>query len=357
MVSKACTVAAYRRKLEEMAKLRIDLTLVVPPRWGSMVFEPGHDHGYRLVVMPPALNGRHHLHWYPGLRRLLEEERPDLVHIDEEPYDFVTFHSLRLAKKVNAKSVFFTWQNLHRSFPPPFSFFERRVLANVDGAIIGNTDAGTVLHLKGYLGRTFFIRQFGIDPDEYSPVEPSPTQVFRIGFAGRLVPEKGVLVLLDAVRGLRGSWQLSVRGSGPQRAALERRIAEFGLGEQVRLEPAVPSSMMPDFYRSLDVLVCPSLSTKRWVEQYGRVLIEAMACGIPVIGSDSGEIPHVIGDAGLVCAEGNADALREELQRLMDTPALRVLLSLAGRERATNLYTHEHIARQTEEAYRAVLDG
>jgi glycosyltransferase involved in cell wall biosynthesis len=115
--------------------------------------------------------------------------------------------------------------------------------------------------------------------------------------------------------------------------------------------------MMPDFYRSLDVLVCPSLSTKRWVEQYGRVLIEAMACGIPVVGSDSGEIPHVIGEAGLVCAEGNTEALREQLQRLMDTPALGVLLSLAGRERATDLYTHEHIARQTEEAYRAVLNG
>jgi glycosyltransferase involved in cell wall biosynthesis len=357
MVSKACTVAAYRRKAEEIAKLGVDLTLVVPPRWGNAAFEAGRDKGYRLVIMAPALNGHHHLHWYPGLARLLNSEKPDLVHIDEEPYDFVTFHTLRRARRIGARSVFFTWQNLFRKFPPPFSFFERSVLSDVDGAIIGNMDAGEVLKRKGYAGPSFFIRQFGIDPDAYSPIAANPTDVFRIGFAGRLVPEKGALVLLEAVSTLSGAWELRIRGSGPHRAVLERRIAELGLQDRITLEAAVPSARMPDFYRSLDVLVCPSLSTKRWVEQYGRVLIEAMACGIPVVGSDSGEIPNVIGEAGVVCPEGDASALREQIQQLMDTPALGVLLSFAGRERALRLFTHEHLARQTEEAYRAVLSA
>ena len=72
----------------------------------------------------------------------------------------------------------------------------------------------------------------------------------------------------------------------------------------------MPSTEVPAVLRALDVLVLPSLTTPSWKEQFGRVLQEAMACAIPVVGSDSGEIPHVIGDAGLVTPEGDAAALR-----------------------------------------------
>ena len=354
MLSKACTVAAYRRKLEELARLGVDLTLVVPPHWGNARLEPGHEEGYRLVVMAPALNGHHHWHWYPGFGRLLREVQPDLVHIDEEPYDFVTFHALRQAQGVGARTLFFTWQNLYRRFPPPFSFFERAVLRDVDAAIAGNADGGAVLRRKRYDGPLFFIPQFGIDPEEYSPAAEGASAVFHIGFASRLVPEKGALLLLEAVAGLRGAWHLSVRGSGPQRSTLARRIVELGLQDGVHCEEATPSALMPAFYRGLDVLVLPSHSTRRWVEQFGRVLTEAMACGVPVVGSDSGEIPNVIGEAGLIFPEGDVGALRERLQHLMDDRELRKRLGNLGRARTLACYTHERIATETEMAYRAI---
>ena len=66
------------------------------------------------------------------------------------------------------------------------------------------------------------------------------------------------------------------------------------------LLPQIPSDQVAVEMRKLHALVLPSRTTPRWKEQFGRVLIEAMACGVPPVGSDSGEIPHVIDDAGLV---------------------------------------------------------
>ncbi len=90
-------------------------------------------------------------------------------------------------------------------------------------------------------------------------------------------------------------------GGGPEQAELERRVAEFDLRDQVNFTGQIPNLQMPVFFRNLDVLIVPSLTRPNWKEQFGRVLIEAMACGTVPIGSDSGAIPGVIGDAGIMC--------------------------------------------------------
>jgi len=109
---------------------------------------------------------------------------------------------------------------------------------------------------------------------------------------------------------------------------------------------------MPSYYNRLDVLVLPSLTRPNWKEQFGRVLIEAMACGVPVVGSDCGEIPNVIGQAGLIFPEGDADELRARLERLMGDPYLRMRLARLGRERVLARYTQARIAAETCEVYR-----
>ncbi len=112
MVSKACVVGAYQKKLEELARLpEMDLTVVVPPYWrderGVTYLERQHTSGYQLVVEPMALNGHFHLHFYPGLGKQLRRVQPDLVHIDEEPYNLATAHALWLARRVRGKEPLF----------------------------------------------------------------------------------------------------------------------------------------------------------------------------------------------------------------------------------------------------------
>jgi len=369
MVSKACYVGSYRRKLEELAALGVDLTLVVPPYWRTgdklAYREPGYDQGYRIVEENPVLNGNFHLHFYRGLPALLREVRPDLVHIDEEPYDLVTFHALRAARAVDAKTLFFTWQNIERSYAPPFGWFERYALANVNGALAGNQDAAQILRRKGYQRPLYVIPQFGIDPSIFSP---SAGQAFspitegrplRIGFSGRLVPEKGISTLLAAAARLTGPWELLFVGSGPHQPILQAEAEALGVAARIQFLGSVASDRVADHVRTLDVLVNPSLTLRRgktqWKEQFGRSIAEGMCCGIPVVGSDSGEIPHLIGDGGLIAPEGDADALTACLQRLMDSPALRQELGGRGRQRVLRHFTQQRIAADTYECYRQLL--
>jgi glycosyltransferase involved in cell wall biosynthesis len=112
---------------------------------------------------------------------------------------------------------------------------------------------------------------------------------------------------------------------------------------------------MPAYYHQLDTLVVPSRTRPNWKEQFGRVLVEAMACGVPVVGSDSGEIPHVIGDAGLIFPEDQIDVLRAHLARLLGNADLRADLARRGRERVLARFTQAQVAAQTYQVYRSVL--
>jgi glycosyltransferase involved in cell wall biosynthesis len=106
----------------------------------------------------------------------------------------------------------------------------------------------------------------------------------------------------------------------------------------------------------MDVLALTSRTLPNWKEQFGRVLVEAMACGVPVIGSSSGEIPHVIGDAGLIVHEEDVDGLRNGLLQLMRDDALRLELGRRGRQRVLERFTQARVAAETVEIYRSMLD-
>lgn len=362
MVSKALVVGAYQRKAEAIARLGVDLTVLIPPSWsdrrGTRAAELTHTDGYTLRIIPLRWNGNFHLHYYPTLRRELSLLRPDVVHVDEEPYNLATWLGLRAAQAVGAKGTFFTWQNLYRQYPPPFRWFEQTNYHNAPAAIAGNQEAATVLRKKGYTGDIAIIPQFGIDPVHFSPhtaSQPTATQL-RIGYAGGLLPEKGIDLLLRACAELCGNWQLTIAGEGAEAAALKTLATALGIADRITWLGHQPSTQMADFYRTLDLLVVPSRTQSNWKEQFGRVLIEAMACAVCVVGTDSGEIPHVIGDAGYVVPENDAAVLRDALQTLLDDPALRHKLGAAGRTRVLQKYTMATIAQETVLLYRRLME-
>ena len=169
---------------------------------------------------------------------------------------------------------------------------------------------------------------------------------YVIGFAGRLVPEKGLRVLLRALDDFEGEFDLLLIGRG----SLETEIRQWGSGrpdgQRVHLHPPVPHNEIAALMNTMDVFVLPSLTTSFWKEQFGHVLVEAMASQVPVVGSDSAEIPSVIADAGCVVPEADPRSLRDVLQRLASDSALRADLAARGRARALEKYTHTEIARQ-----------
>lgn len=360
LVSKALVVGTYQRKAEELAALGVDLTVVTPPAWsdarGMQPLERTHTQGYTLQTLPVRWGGHFHLFHYPGLPRLLAALCPHLLHMDEEPYNAATWHALRAAHAQGIPATFFTWQNILRAYPPPFRQMERAVYAWAPLALAGSHEAAAVLRAKGYGGTVATFPQFGVDETLFSPqgrglVGP----ILRIGYAGGLLPEKGVDLLLRAAARLPGAWQVDLIGEGREQPALEQLARDLGVGDRVRFVGRVPSSQMPHLYRTLDVLVLPSRTRPNWKEQFGRVLIEAMACGVAVVGSQSGEIPHVIGDAGLTFPEEDVDALTACLLLLQSQPTARTALAAAGRARVLERFTMRRIAAQTYDAYTNLL--
>jgi len=361
MISKACVVGAYQTKLEALAAQGdIELSIIVPPYWREgrqrLVLEQAHAQGYALIVAPMALNGHFHTHFYPTLPSILRRTRPDICHIDEEPYNLATYLAVRTSEKVGAKSVFFTWQNLLRNYPWPFHTMERAVYAQSVGAMAGNQEAEAILREKGFVHPVKVIPQFGVDPDLFQPDDdPRPERPFTIGYAGRLVEQKGVRILAQSLLQLAGEWRWLICGSGPLQSELVQQFASAGSRHRVQFMGQLLSEEMPKFLRQLDLLILPSLTRPNWKEQFGRVLVEAMACGVPVIGSSSGEIPHVIGEGGLIVTEGDVDALWLAIQRLRDNTDERLALGQAGRQRVLERFTQSIIAEQTATFYREML--
>jgi len=366
MISKALVAGTLQRKLEELAGCPdVELTVVTPPYWqrddgGKQMLERLYTSGYRMIVTPMRLNGNFHLHYYPHLHKIMRDVRPEVVHIDEEPYNFSTFQAMRLAQRHKARALFFAYQNLYRSYPPPFRQLEHYNYSHASSAIAGNQDAADVLRRKGYHGSVHVIPQFGFDTDIYRRSTPrtprQPGEPFTLGFIGRLKEEKGLPTLLDALAELPEYCHVVFIGHGPMQTTLQEQASRLGIAERVTFKAGVPTPQVPHELEQLAVLVLPSLTRPNWKEQFGRVLAEAMSCETPVIGSSSGEIPYVIGDAGLVFPEGNAHALATCVRRLLDDPALYADLATRGRQRVLEYYTQEHIAKQTYAVYCEMLE-
>ncbi|MEM6282332.1 MAG: glycosyltransferase family 4 protein [Chloroflexota bacterium] len=358
MLSKASLVGIYQRKLEYIAAAGVNLTVAVPPTWkderGEMRLERAFTTGYTLIDITIRWNGNFHLHYYPTFPRLVHTATPDIVHIDEEPYNMATWHALYHAR--HARTLFFSWQNIHRRYPPPFRWGERWVLNTVDHAIAGTDSAATVWREKGYTGGMDVIPQFGVDEQLFTPASQRPQRPFTVGYVGRLIPEKGVDVLLRAMAALDGEWCLRLVGGGPLRRELENMAADLHIADRVTFIAQVPSAQMPDEYRLLDALALPSLTRANWKEQFGRVLVEAMAGGVPVVGSDSGAIPGVIGEAGIVVPECDVNALSAALRTLRDNPQQHAHLREAGRARALQHFTHRQVATETVRVYEHMMN-
>ncbi len=377
ILSKALIVGTYQHQLEFLAREPgFEVAAVVPPCWreprvGITPLERPAAAGYRLLVRPIARNGSFHLYAWRGLGRLLREERPTALHIDEESFNLATFQAMAWAVRLGIPAMFFNWANIYRRLPPPFAWFERYNLRHAAYAVAGNQEAAAILRRKGYRGRLRVIPQFGVDEETFfpapgPPIAPAPGAAGcgdgetgkwgTIGFAGRLVPQKGVLDLLEAAAGLPQA-RLLIVGSGELEAALRRRAAAPDLQGRVEFAGRVPSAQLPALYRRMDLFVLPSRTTPHWKEQFGRVLLEAMASGVPVIGSDSGEIPQVIGAAGLTFPEGDIPALRAALASLLADPARRAELGRRGRERVLERYTHKKVAQAYVAVYREMQEA
>ena len=372
-VSHPAVAAPYRRKFELMARQPgLRLQLIVPEEWreGSQPHrcEPDPENEW-IQPLPVYWKNYYARYLYKeGLCKHFARFQPDIVHLEEEPYSLCaaqTLWSLRRAAP-NAKLIFRTSVGMKiRLKPyaaPLLRSVERLTYRRSAAAFALSRTAERFLRKNGFRGN---VRVFpnGVDTRIFQPKRSPfrremriPEDDFLAGYVGQLVPEKGVDTLLRAAAQTNGVRALVV-GSGPERANLQRLAKELKIKERVHFAGALASSRVAQAMNAMDALTLPSRTAPHWVEFFGRTLIEAMACGTPVIGSDSGEIPRVVGKAGMIFPEGDHAALSEALQRLQNCPELAEELRRRGVRRARNRFSWETIARGTVEAYRSVAAG
>lgn len=366
--SHSYVVAANHAKLERLARAPgIELSVVCPRRvrreFGVYPVERTAHPDYEIVALRTLYSSHTYRFLYLGARQALRRLGPELLHIEEEPWSLAAWQAIRYCRRRPAtKAIFFTWQNLRQRYGLPHDRIERAVHAAAAAAIAGNAEAAEILRAKGFEKPVHVLPQFGVDEERYAPRGAQALRQelglrgFVIGFAGRLVPEKGVETLLEAAARLPGpAWTLLVIGGGPLRAELVRRFALPPFAGRAVLLDTVPHADMPRYLNCMDALALPSRAAPHWKEQFGHVLIEAMACGVPVVGSASGEIPNVIADAGLTVPEASPEALAAALCRLMASEPLRRDLAERGRRRVLERYTDARIAEATLGLYREVL--
>lgn len=360
-----------RRKLTYLAQQnKVRLWHVFPRIWEDALLRIEHTAPPQEIYSQTAVGmiGRPsdpHRALYRTLTFEMHHFRPDVIHAEEEP-DSLAAWQITLARQVwapQSKLLFYTWQNINR----PRRWYVRWVLNTslqaCDAMLCASHEALDVLRQQGCEKPAWVLPAIGVDTETFRPCLKTSYHpgAFVIGYIGRLVKEKGVEILLQAVAQLCREGEsahlitLVIIGNGPWRASLEAQIKDNGLADHTRLLPAMPPAEIAQQICKLDVLVLPSKTTHVWKEQFGRVLIEAMACKIPVIGSNSGAIPEVIGDAGLIFPEGDAQALAKCLRHLRESPALRAELVERGNRRVQRFYTQEVIAAKTIEYYDQVL--
>ena len=336
-------IARYRapsmeRKLERMAaQPGFSFWLIRPAVWQDEYGRKEVNYavpGCRMIRVP--LLGRTndpHRALYRTRTFGLRAARPHIIHAEEEP-DSLAALQIVLARKLfapQAKLILHTWQNVNRPKRWHVRLVTQISLREADAVLCANSEAIQVLREMGYGRPAEVIPPIGVDTRVFRPLERrlDPT-TFRVAYAGRFVPEKGLDTLLEAVARLGSGVEVWLIGDGPQRSALQSLAQGLGIGDRVHWIPPVSPEQMPELLAQVNVVVLPSRTTPVWKEQFGRILVEAMACGMPVVGSDSGAIPEVIGDAGLIFPEGDAEALAACLDRLRRSPSLQAELAARG---------------------------
>ena len=294
-----------------------------------------------------------HMMTYSSRLRHVLRQPWDLVHAWEEPFVFaggqIAYHTPQ-----QVPFVFSTFQNINKKYPLPFSWIERYTVHRASGWIaFGKTVEAALRQSEMYCARPHRIITPGVDIDQFRPDKSSGAAVKQslgwsdngpavIGYMGRFVADKGIDFLLGILDRLNAPWRALFVGGGPLEGRL--RIWAAQQSDRVRICTSVEHSDVPAYLNAMDVMCAPSQTTATWREQFGRMLVEAFACGVPVLGSDSGEIPHVIEDAGVVLDESDPDPWIDTIHDLLESPTQREALSAAGRERAVRKFAWRVVA-------------
>ncbi|WP_236625000.1 glycosyltransferase [Rhodopirellula sp. SWK7] len=372
IVSHACALPQNQHMFSLAAKKRDwHVTMVLPQRWKNeygkfMDAELYPSFSANLISAPVINNGSVPLHAYRmRAGALLRKLSPDVVFAHNEAYALSTIQWCRAAKQNgDIPFGFFSCQNLVKRYPIPFRQSESWVYRNSKFFLPITNAVDEVHREKGYCGPSSIL-PLGFDPDQYHATESimkrhrdASSRTFRFAFVGRVVEEKGLVNLAAALGKIADlDWQLIMIGAGPYEPEVKAAFEKHHVAERVEWRGFVPHHEVARFFESVDCLLLPSETRANWKEQFGRVLVESMACGTPVVGSDSGEIPTIIQKTGggIAFREANPESCAEALRRMISDTDARCEMAESGHAYVHKKYALPVLADQFATAVESVV--
>jgi glycosyltransferase involved in cell wall biosynthesis len=347
--------AVYRR----LAFRGYDVTLIIPHRWKSVLggrLDPEPEPvGSPLKLVVRRRMGKSHSNLFFFIRGITDLLGPakTAIYVDQDPAGLCAYQVARVAQRPDVGLVILSIQNILKRYPFPFNLMQQYVFRRASSALAVSRECETTIIERGFHG-PIDIFNFGYDllpPDEARRNDLRSKfgiTGFAVGYVGRFVEEKGIDVLLRAIARVPEATGF-IAGDGPLSAPLALLASELGIADRVSFcGPLAPSDAM-DVIAALDVCVLPSRTRQNWKEQFGRVLVEAMAQGVPVIGSSSGAIPETMGDAGIVFEEDAVEELAAAIRSTLQ-PSRRAEMIERGLERAKTCYSIDAVTNVLENA-------
>ncbi len=370
IVSHPCATATNQALFAEIRRITgWDVRLVIPEHWkdefGNALGQedfPGLEG--RVSKFPVLFNGNIILHCYrKNWHSFLRRERPDVLYMHHEPYAASTGQVCLANSRQETPAAFgfYSAQNIFKKYPPPFSWIERFVHRSSQFCFPVSTTVAEVLAAKQTRARSE-VCPLPVDPSVCFPrtskeaILPRETDEIVIGYVGRLVESKGLATLAAALATLGDlRWKLHVLGTGEFQPDFKKLLMQAHIADRVIFHGFIPHLQTPDYLAAFDLLVVPSETRPNWKEQFGRVIVEAMACGTPVVGSDSGEIPVLLraSKGGLVFRERDSRALADAIRTLSGQPALRQEMAEHGANWVAANATLEVVARRMAQTLEA----
>ncbi len=394
-VSHSCVTDVNQQLYVAMQTLPdVEVELIVPIEWKSeytgemMTPRLLPDVRFPVHFLPVGVPGHISLYYFKQLlstdqaskislhagncrsvKEILRNTRPDIVFVDEEPWSLSAAQVAGTCRHLKIPYVCYTKQNIFKRYPLPFRLLERRIYRSAAAIIALSEEVREVLRCKGFQGNCPLLAH-ACDLALFKPSDSTDLRArlglhgLVIGYMGRFVPEKGLDSLVEAVGAVARQQSaqavsLLLVGSGVEEAHLRELAAGAGIGERTVFAGVVPHREAGNYMNCMDLFVLPSLTTPRWKEQFGRVIVEALACGVPVVGSDSGQIPFLIADTegGLVFHEGDASDLAVKLGSLVQDAVYRKAVGERGRAAVEARYTYPAIASELARILRDAMQS
>jgi len=346
VVSHPCATAANQRLYATMQSLSgWQVTLVIPANWkdefGNRLDEATLTD--RVLKVPVLMNGNIIFHVYQKRwGDFLRKEQFDAIYLHHEPYALATAQVCFANQRQSNPAAFgfYTAQNIAKRYPFPFSFLEKAVYRASTFAFPITEAVAGVLSSKGYKGAAT-VCPLPVELERYRPrgatedraMIPRDEEQVIIGYVGRFVEVKGLRTFALALCEIGHlPWKLVMIGKGEFEMEFHEILRSRGLAGRVEFLGYIPHDETPRYLSAFDLLVLPSETQPNWKEQFGRVITESLACGTPVIGSNSGEIPNLIksSDGGLVFSEKNVMQLADALKTMIGNPELRIQKAAQG---------------------------